>query len=67
MTRKDYQLIANALFRARVDIIRKEPDESHKDLTDGVGYAADWLADALASDNPRFDRAKFLRACGLAD
>ena len=67
MTRKDYPLIADALKRARADIICKEPDECHKDLLDGVGYAADWLCDALASDNPRFDRAKFLAACGLSD
>lgn len=29
-----------------------------------INYAED-LADLLASDNPRFDRARFLAACGV--
>lgn len=29
------------------------------------GIVADKLADYFASDNPRFDRARFLKACGV--
>ena len=28
-------------------------------------YLADKLADVFASDNPRFDRGRFLVACGM--
>lgn len=65
MTRKDYVLIAEALREARVDIQCKEPEEQVQTLKDGVSYAADWIADALAGENPRFDRNRFLKACGV--
>jgi hypothetical protein len=62
MTRKDYELIASALNLARLAIKDKEPAEFHDPMLDGVSYAADYLADALANV-PRFDRARFLKAC----
>lgn len=65
MTRKDYQAIAYAIAGARVAIKAKEPNDSQQDLLDGTSYAADYIADALARDNPRFDRARFLAACGV--
>ena len=34
-------------------------------MRDGAAYAAEYVASALATDNPRFDRAKFLAACGV--
>lgn len=66
MTKKDYEAIARALKDAREAI---EPDGRAFD----VGYltasdnAATALASALAHDSPRFDRARFLRACGVAE
>lgn len=65
MTRKDYVALAEALREARVDIQCKEPAEHVSTLKDGVSYAADHIADALAADNPRFDRTRFLKACGV--
>lgn len=62
MTRKDYVLIAAALLKARAAIKEKEPPEAYLDLLDGVGYATDYLADALESTNPLFDRARFIAA-----
>ena len=59
MTRKDYELIAREL---------REGMRSHR-----VSHQAErWtyheialrLADALAAENPRFDRDKFILACG---
>lgn len=35
-----------------------------KDQVKHIGRA---MADMLAQDNPRFDRARFLKACGLED
>ena len=59
MHRKDYALIADALRRARY--------AAANDVGALVGNsdAALELADALKRDNPRFDRAKFLAACGI--
>lgn len=59
MTSKDYQLIADALRSAL---------HSHTDGIPGdsaTRHSARCIADALASDNPRFDRARFLAACGV--
>ena len=57
MTRKDYVLIAAALARG-------EPiDEG--EARDGWRQAVNAVTAALQSDNTRFDRDKFLRACGL--
>ena len=55
MTRKDYVAIAEAIAKAdRYD--------------DGEMIAADIIeriADCMIRDNPRFDRARFLKACGV--
>ena len=62
MTRKDYILIAAALRRA-IDPFPTVLENSAATCT--------WLqtvrhvADALARDNPQFNRAKFLTACGV--
>jgi hypothetical protein len=63
MTRKDYILIAAALKEAAADILNKECPV--QDLLDGKDYAAEHIADALARDNPRFDRERFLKAAGV--
>lgn len=56
MTRKDYQLIAK-VFNDFSKVI---------DLNETVGAEiALCLADDFANDNPRFDRARFLEACGV--
>ena len=56
MTRKDYILLAEALHKAYVV-------NSGINLTaklNGVGDAAGYIADALETDNPRFDHAHFM-------
>ncbi len=52
MTRKDYILLAEAVAR-----LADSADKA------SVVHA---IAYALASDNPRFDRDRFLRAAGVA-
>lgn len=64
MTRKDYVAIAAAIRAARRDVTNREPPECVADMQDGISLAAEHLADALRRDNPRFDRARFLAACG---
>ena len=58
MTRKDYVLIAAALKNARGDCATGAEYE-------GVDTAARHVSDALAKDNPRFERGRFLTACGV--
>lgn len=53
MTRKDYILIAAAL--------RRKPNGGFSTQEDsGFRFAVSNIADALASDNPRFSREHFL-------
>ena len=72
MTKKDYVLIAAAL---RGDAAHLAPDAVYKSYVTmpawNKGAYDQWhttvlaIAAALASDNPRFDRARFLQACGV--
>ena len=63
MTRKDYVLIAEALNQSRLNMETLFPDEVRK-----YGYgsfnAAELIGYALCRDNPRFDMARFMQACG---
>ena len=61
MTRKDYVLIAAALAAAARNV-------TAAGMTDHTAHTvwqecAATVADALAQDNPRFDRERFLTAC----
>jgi hypothetical protein len=52
MSKKDYKLIAQAIADTWCDA------EAQK-------LIAESLAESLASDNPNFDKSKFLTACGV--
>ena len=52
MTRKDYVLIAQTINDSWVK-------------SSSVHVLVLALTDALAQDNPRFDRERFLKACGV--
>lgn len=57
MTRKDYVMIAEVINRNTVLL-------SESAFIDFARMAED-LATELQNDNPRFDRARFLTACGV--
>lgn len=59
MTHKDYEAIAAAIYSVKMDA--REILGSHSVLR----MATERIANALADDNPRFDRARFLGACGF--
>jgi hypothetical protein len=59
MTKKDYVVIAAVLDRIRLDFDMDGED------TVSLSLVAEELATALADTNPRFDRARFLTACGM--
>lgn len=74
MTRKDYILIAKAITNTQERIKastfgpigdngKAYPVDKEEQLR-GVRRVAAHLADALAADNPNFDAARFLKACG---
>jgi len=54
MTRKDYVAIAAALANVRTQA-----------TIPSWQSCCEKIADAMAADNPRFDRARFLKACGV--
>lgn len=59
MTRNDFEIIAEVLRAQR-------PDLPTDDMTDyGLDQVAQAFADRLKLVNPRFDRARFLRASGV--
>lgn len=59
MTKKDYEAIARVIARnTRI----ADGDASR---LSAVALIADGIADAMAADNPRFDRRRFVAACGL--
>lgn len=59
MTKKDYILIAEA--------IKKTSDSAKGNLSEecAVQATACNIADVLERDNTRFDRSRFLEACGV--
>jgi hypothetical protein len=63
MTKKDYIKIAQVI-RTNVEYCRRydEPVGRYHDLT---SVAIDLADRVFAPGNPRFDRARFLKACGL--
>lgn len=63
MTKKDYSRLAEAVAQAKQAILRLEPESSHSDMLDGVGYAIDYLCETLGRDNAGFNPDRFRAAC----
>lgn len=66
MSRKDYQLIAGSINDAISDIqVHESPQlELMLNVVQHVAYA---ISDSLQADNNRFDRSRFLKACGVEE
>ncbi len=63
MTKKDYVRIADAVWLAKPT----EAEHEQGTATSGWAKVIGELADALGAENPKFDRAKFISACGLTE
>ena len=61
MTKKHYEAIASILERMHPD----EDSLSYQYELSRFTELAERLADYFATDNPRFDRVRFLTACGI--
>lgn len=65
MTKKDFELIADAI-RDVYEYQKDSDGRGSKKIKQGaIRAAADSLSEALARTNPRFDRARFMAACGI--
>lgn len=65
MTRQNFEAVANAI-EAKMDA--SDPnDESNffAGYARGIMDTAETLADVFVANNPRFDRERFLKACGV--
>jgi len=63
MTRKDYIIIAEALFAARMDVPMNVEIGHSRSAYRAIDMAVDMVAEQLAADNARFDRDRFVKAC----
>ena len=59
MSRKDFEAVAAAINTAW------NSNQSSPEAQNGIRMAAFALAAKFADANPRFDRARFLAACGI--
>ena len=74
MTRKDYEKIAAAINGGTVMmppnhwvLTDQEREGFMAGAKDQLQIIANHIADGCQRDNPRFDRARFLKACGMGD
>jgi hypothetical protein len=70
MTRKDYVKFAK-MFKEQMEILRFEVQRGRTIKSAGAHLIllelARETADIFAEDNPNFNRAKFLAACGMEE
>ena len=64
MTKKDYELIAQAIS---VEYQETNPDTNNDIEAQTIVTVTNRIADYLSMENPRFDRNKFFKACGIED
>lgn len=62
MTRKDYELIAKAIYGS---LIQSKSLDWQDLYAEQHRITARHIANALERTNPRFDRERFLTACGV--
>ena len=61
MTRKDYVLIAEVI-KTQIELSTRFDEEESRAGAQNIAYD---LGSKLSQDNPRFDRDRFLVACGV--
>lgn len=66
MTRKHFEALAKLIANAERKLMRGDLIHDAA-VTQTLDIIATDLADFCAAQNPRFDRARFLSACGLAE
>lgn len=64
MTKKDYEAIARTV-RGSLEAISATELPHTASVREAIKHTAVDLSRIFAADNPRFDRARFLKACGV--
>ncbi len=65
MTRKDFEALAEAIRDARNALIASAPEGSRQEIHRITLSMATDIAKVCATQNPRFDKARFLTTCGM--
>jgi hypothetical protein len=65
MQRRHFELIAASIHRSRMAKSLIGNAKERNAAIDGIRLVATDLAASLAATNPDFDRARFMKACGL--
>lgn len=65
MSRKDYNAVADLLYKLRDNIPYFENGEFEHGYDQAVVDMANEIAEIFARDNERFETQRFLRACGV--
>ena len=64
MRKKDYLLIARVIH-GRVLEIKRTRTDCYEIINSIIYWIVNDLANKFVNDNPKFDRQKFIKACGL--
>lgn len=65
MRAKDFEALGEAIKDARNALIASLPEESRDTIHRVIKSMALDVAKVCASQNPKFDRARFLQSCGM--
>ncbi len=65
MTRKDYELLASAISVNYEFAVKHRKEQPTPDFV--IELLTQTLASVLKEDNPKFDKEKFFKACGMGD
>lgn len=65
MTKKDYERLAQLVRYTRQNISDEMPEDYLIGFKVATRIMAHNMCTALQLDNPRFDRERFLKACGI--
>lgn len=65
--RRHYEAIAASISRTRMTTGLNPSEKARNAGLAAVRLGAIDIAATLAADNPNFDRARFLKACGLGE
>jgi len=66
ITKKDFKTVAG-IIRDSLPQDKTSQNDYLCGKRDALWWVADDLADYFTTQNPRFDRSRFIKACGLGD
>lgn len=67
MTKKHYEMVARHINAEHTAYASSDIPPVSSAVFDAMRELSEYLAKEFAADNPNFDRAKFLRACGVVE